>query len=509
MFTPSNATARRTALRRGSMISATLVLCGATALSAVAVNPASAGSTPPVTGQQSIGQQSTGQASDWAVPDESVDTAPAELAADVDKNDKARVVAVREENGVPVFDVTPVTGNKQARIAVKREQADDETLAVTVEKKQKFVLGLSNDPYRASQWALTKLQAEKSWTISRGAGQTVAVVDSGVAPVADLSGRLLSGRDFVNNTNGQYDPAGHGTHVAGIIAAEAGNGIGVAGLAPDAKILPVRALDANGSGYSSDIAAGITYATNAGAGVINLSLGGSKSADMEAAVNYAVSKGRVVVAATGNNGNGTVLYPAGFSNVIAVASTRSTDSRSTFSSYGAHVDLSAPGESIISTYQGGYTALSGTSMASPHVAAAVALLRSAAVSKHLGAVNAKRALEITATDLQTKGRDNYTGYGRINPYNALCYIGACGTKSQTGVRVGFVRPVLKLQVVPSASRVVTLQKYSRGKWVAVSTRRTSAGGATRFALQRGVTYRAFVMATNRALPTTTRPIRFY
>ena len=179
--------------------------------------------------------------------------------------------------------------------------------------------------------------------------------------------------------NGEVDPAGHGTHVAGIIAAHANNGVGIAGAAPGVKILPVRVLDASGSGSSSDVAEGIIWAADHGARVINLSLGGGPSPGMQIAMQYALSKQVVTFAAAGNayqDGN-LPTYPAAYPEAIAVAAIDSNLQHADFSNTGSYVDLAAPGDLIWSTYGQGhsqYALMSGTSMATPYATATAALV---------------------------------------------------------------------------------------------------------------------------------------
>ena len=290
----------------------------------------------------------------------------------------------------------------------------------------------SNDPYRSEQWALDALGAERLWTVSRGARQIVAVIDSGVDGThPDLVGQVLGGVDYVDvGGTGWTDPYGHGTHVAGIIAAVAGNGIGIAGLAPDARILPVRALDADGGGWESDIAKGLIWAADHGATVINCSLGGPDAADaVRVAVAYAVTRGAVVVAAAGNErGQGNPpSYPAAFAlpGELGVAATTSARVSARYSDTGSYISLAAPGDAILSTLDASYSKLSGTSMAAPYVSAAVALVR--AVAPALGPIDVTRVLTNTADDLETPGRDDATGAGLIDPLRAveLCAQGEC------------------------------------------------------------------------------------
>jgi len=279
-----------------------------------------------------------------------------------------------------------------------------------------------NDSYWSSQWGMTKIEAPAAWDITTGSGSvTIAIVDTGADLFhPDLSGKLVSGYDFVNNDNNPQDDHGHGTHVAGIAAARTNNDAGVAGLSWGAKIMPVKALDDYGKGGSEDVAEGIIYAANNGADIINLSLGGAASPPvLKDAVEYAHDLGCIVVAATGNN-NSSISYPARYAEVIAVAATDSNDQRASFSNYGPEVDVAAPGVSIRSTYWWGgstYEWLNGTSQASPHVAGLAALIWS--VNPGLSNTQVESIIKQTADDLGAVGRDNYYGFGRINTRRAL------------------------------------------------------------------------------------------
>ncbi len=449
----------------------------------------------------------------WTSVDESVSTPPSELAAKVDSNDKARVVAVREGDGAPVFDVTEVKGKTQAESVVAQEQATDGTLAVAVEEKQRLVAAAdsaaaaTNDPNFGSQWGLSRLQAEASWLVSRGGGQTVAVVDTGVSPEPDLAPQLLTGWDYVaGHADGRSDANGHGTHVAGIIAATANNGVGGSGLAPSAKVLPVRSLDASGSGYWSDVANGIVYAVNQGAGVINLSLGGhSGNSSLQAAIDYATSNGRVVVAAAGNDGTSVPTYPAAYPGVIGVAASTQSDAVAGFSNSGSAVDVTAPGVGILSTVPGGYASMSGTSMAAPFVSATAALLRSAAVARGLGSVNVESVLASSATDIAAPGRDANSGAGLINPRNALCSVGGCsfGLKANVSLK----RTTLTVRLNRAASQHVILQRKVGGKWKRVAKKVTAANGVASFKVKRGSSYRVVVPSTPVTLAVTSKSLR--
>src|SRR3954454_12187877 len=246
------------------------------------------------------------------------------------------------------------------------------------------------DPLRSHQWGLDMIEADAAHQVTTGTGAVVAVVDSGVyGSHADLAGRLLAGHDFVQGDDTPQDENGHGTHVTGIVAADAGNGVGIEGGAPTAKILPLRALDAGGSGTSTDIAKAIDYAVAHGADVINLSLGdvipGGVVADQEFddAIGRALDAGVVVVAAAGNDGLPVCEQSSADDRLLCVGAVDKRGMRSFYSSFGGGVGIMAPGgstlpgpdEDILSTWNdGNYEYLAGTSQATPHVSGVAALL---------------------------------------------------------------------------------------------------------------------------------------
>ncbi|MEH7035342.1 S8 family peptidase [Priestia megaterium] len=274
-----------------------------------------------------------------------------------------------------------------------------------------------NDPFFAYQYGPQKVQAPDAWDVTTSNGNIkIAIIDTGVQlNHPELAIKLWPGYNFVEGNLNPNDGNGHGTHVAGIAGALTENSLGIAGIAPSASIIPVRALDNSGNGTLSNIANAITYSTNAGAKVINLSLGSSQgSITLENAINHAWNQGVVIVAAAGNEASNTLTYPAAYQNVIAVASTDINDQKSDFSSYGTWVEVSAPGSTILSTYTGSYYAyLSGTSMACPHVAGLAALL----------AAQGKNNVQIKNTILSTcdpvPGTGLYWTYGRINANRAV------------------------------------------------------------------------------------------
>lgn len=307
-----------------------------------------------------------------------------------------------------------------------------------------------NDPHYSKQWAHTeRLQSAAAWDISTGSASVIiAVIDSGVdTGHPDLAGKIVAGYDFVDNDADPRDENGHGTHVAGIAAAMTNNGVGVAGMSWGARIMPVRVLDASGSGWSSNIINGINWAYTNGAKVLNLSLGGpSYSASMQSAVTAAHNAGSLVVAAMGNcrtagpgcpTANPT-SYPAAYNNVMAVAATNRSDTYAYYSQYGSHCDIAAPGGamsfihdsngiySTMPTYDVDMTAdgfyknydyLQGTSMATPYVSGLAALIWS--VAPGLTPTQVQQTIQNTAVDLGPTGWDANYGHGRINPLAAL------------------------------------------------------------------------------------------
>jgi thermitase len=324
------------------------------------------------------------------------------------------------------------------------------------------VHAFTNDSYWTSLWGLynngssggvarADISVPEAWSLTQGTGATVAVVDTGVTfAQQDLAGRLTGnpgdvagngldddhngflddsrGWDWVTDDNAPDDEQGHGTHVTGTIAAVAGNGVGIAGVAPQAKVVPLRALDAKGSGTMSDIAAAFAYAGNLGIRVVNASLGGGDSQTLRNAI--ASHPNTLYVVAAGNDAvndddPASAEYPCAYTlaNVLCVGASDRSDKPASFSNYGrTSVDLYAPGVDIVSTYKSSptsYALLSGTSMATPHVAGTAALMWAANPRASVNQV--KSALMSTVDVKPALGGLSVTG-GRLDAGAAVAAI---------------------------------------------------------------------------------------
>ncbi|MDP2695934.1 MAG: S8 family peptidase [bacterium] len=274
-------------------------------------------------------------------------------------------------------------------------------------------------------WGVDRVDAELVWPTGNSADLIkVAVVDTGISKDhPDLT--VWGGVNTINSKKSWDDDNGHGSHVAGIIAAN-NNDVGVVGVAHSADIYAVKVLDRNGSGWLSDIIEGIQWSIDNGMQVINMSLGSASDVQsFHDAVIGAHNAGVVVIAAAGNN-SGAVIYPAAYPETIAVSATDQNNNLASWSSRGPEVDLAAPGVGIYSTYKGSsYATLSGTSMASPHVAGSAALVLNSAIGSYDANSNGvwdpsevKQKLQDSATDLGVLGFDNLFGWGLVNAYSA-------------------------------------------------------------------------------------------
>lgn len=285
-------------------------------------------------------------------------------------------------------------------------------------------------PPESLPWGVDRIDADMVWDqnhdlvvdagANAGGGVKVAVLDTGIdLDHPDLQANIKGGVNTINSRKTPDDDNGHGTHVAGIIAA-VDNAIGVLGVAPQAWLYAVKVLNKQGTGFVSDIIEGLQWCIDNGMRVANMSFG--TSSDVQSfhdAIVAAYNAGMVLVAAAGNSGpaDDTVLYPAKYPEVIAVSATDKSDAVPYWSSRGPEVELAAPGVDVCSTHKGGgYATLSGTSMAAPHVTGTAALV----IANGNGLINdeVRSRLQSTAEDLGMEGRDNLYGYGLVDAYRA-------------------------------------------------------------------------------------------
>ncbi|MCU0805478.1 MAG: S8 family serine peptidase [Burkholderiales bacterium] len=277
---------------------------------------------------------------------------------------------------------------------------------------------MTNDPSLSSQWHLPKIQAPTAWDYSAGNGVIIAILDTGVdATHPDLAAAMVPGWNWYDNNSNTADVYGHGTKVAGAAAAIGNNAQGVAGVALQARIMPIRVTDTSGYGYWSSMANGIMWAADRGARVANISFAQTcGSATIQSAAQYMRNKGGVVVIAAGNTGGEITDTPN--SDVTCVSATDSNDGRTSWSSWGSAVDVSAPGAGILTTTSGGgYASVSGTSFAAPVTAGVYALMIAANATLTSSALD--NILYTTATDRGTAGYDREYGNGRIDAYAAV------------------------------------------------------------------------------------------
>ncbi|MEJ1929725.1 S8 family peptidase [Nostoc sp. NIES-2111] len=283
-----------------------------------------------------------------------------------------------------------------------------------------------NDEYYSKQWNLHQIGVEGAWSQTKGSGITVAVIDTGVTKVRDLQEtNFVQGYDFVNDKEEATDDNGHGTHVAGTVAQATNNKYGVAGIAYEASIMPLKVLSAYGGGTVADIAEAIKFAADKGADVINMSLGGGgESQLLKDAINYAHNKGVTIIAAAGNENDSSASYPARYPHVIGVSAIGPDGEKAPYSNYGAGVDISAPGgsdagailqETINEQGEGVFLALQGTSMASPHVAGVAALIKASGIKEPDAIL---QVLQQSARPIKEDSL-NYYGAGQLNAEAAV------------------------------------------------------------------------------------------
>jgi subtilisin family serine protease len=286
-------------------------------------------------------------------------------------------------------------------------------VAVATRDELLHILTAPNDANYSLQWGLPLAGFPAAWLKTHGSrAVTVAVLDTGVnGAVPDLAGNVKPGIDLTGS--GLTDVDGHGTAVAGVIAAHANNSLGGAGVCPNCSILPVKVMGNDGTGSLATVAQGITRAADQHAKVIDLSLGGPVGFDaLKQAVDYATAKGSIVVAAAGNSGKGAPYYPANYPNVLGVAGTNQGDRLYTWSERGTWVQVAAPGCNVAPLAKGGYGMFCGTSAATPLVAGLAAL--AVAYRPHAGVARIESAIETTARKIGPSA-----GHGRINAAAAL------------------------------------------------------------------------------------------
>ena len=338
--------------------------------------------------------------------------------------------AVKDHGGKVVSEIPALNAVAIAfaDLKTKKDKAADKAKAGELKQDKRFAAVEPNFIYRATytpndpslgqQYAWDRIGAPAAWDVTQGSSATtIAVIDTGVQRThPDLDAKIVPGYDWVQGDTAPDDGNGHGTHVAGTAAAETGNATGGAGTCPNCRVMPLRVLDNSGSGSLANVASAITYAADNSAKVINMSLGGPGSTTLQSAVDYAFNRGTFLACAAGNSNTSSTsnAYPGAYANCFAVASTTSTDARSSFSNYGTWVEAAAPGSSIYSTWlNSGYNTISGTSMATPHVAGLAGLLASQ------GRTAAQIKERICTTADKISGTGSLWTCGRINASAAV------------------------------------------------------------------------------------------
>jgi subtilisin family serine protease len=352
---------------------------------------------------------------------------PAVLAADLSTLEEHQLAAATSGDGVPLAAFVETPSGPEIVTLDAGSRVDAAAAAALLDAQPSVRAADVSVPVRATagafpQYGNTMVRSGSAHAAVDNplSDVVVAVLDTGVYAHTELAGALLPGQNFTGSPGGALDTTdryGHGTHVSGTIAADAGSD--VEGVAYGVKILPVKVLGDTGGGWDSWAADGILWAADHGADVINMSLSGAGYSSLEAsAISYARSKGVTVIAAAGNDNSSALRSPAGLPGVIAVSAVDQSEDKAWFSNYGPSVDLAAPGVSILSTYLDDTVAyMSGTSMASPHVAGVAALVKGAAPG--LTPDQVEEALEAGVTDLGAPGRDDVFGYGLVDAPRAV------------------------------------------------------------------------------------------
>ena len=363
----------------------------------------------------------SGASSTTASSDSSADVAGRYIvtfAAGVTK--AQQVAAITDAGATDISAIAPlrmhaVDASDAAAAALQADAAVDRVEADQVRDVQ----ATPSDPEYSNQWSLSRIGWDQVYgNVAPTGSATVAVLDTGIDALhPDLSANVVQGTSVLDGSNGETDPNGHGTWMAGIVAAGTDNGIGIAGVGySGVSVMPVTVLGADGTGIDSDVISGVVYAADHGADVILMAFSNpGYSASLQAAIDYAWSNGAVVVGATGNDSSSTATFPAGDRGVIGVSSTDFMDSLDLSSNYGADTFLAAPGAGIETTAAGsGYATISGTSAAAAEVAGAAALLKANDSSASNGTIVGRLARSADAA-----GTSDQTGNGRLNLGRAL------------------------------------------------------------------------------------------
>ena len=343
--------------------------------------------------------------------------------------------AIKRLHRIIEADVVDVSASEEIRLKrdprVKR--IDDDVIVSTLSRdEEKTTRSQARNTVTAQAqslpWGIDRIDAELVWPTGNTANPVkIGIIDTGISKDhPDLKANIKGGINTINSRRGWNDDNGHGSHVAGIVGA-LNNAAGVVGAAPDVDLYAIKVLGANGSGYLSDVIEGIQWAAANEMQVVNMSLGTSQDVQsLHDAVISAYNAGLVVVTAAGNSG-GSVIFPAAYPEVIAVSATDSNNQIASWSSRGPEIDLAAPGVSIYSTYKGtGYKTLSGTSMASPHVAGSAALVLNTLIGVYDANANGKwdpaevqKKLQDKSVDAGSAGFDTLYGWGLINAFGAV------------------------------------------------------------------------------------------
>jgi subtilisin family serine protease len=331
--------------------------------------------------------------------------------------------------GILLLSSSPAAGAEPQRPGAPLQE-DEPVLpiegAFSSDDGERSVALLPNDElFDTYQWNLRQIKAPEAWDLTTGSASTIiAILDTGISLThPDLDSKLVPGYDFVNDDAVPDDDHGNGTHVAGIAAAETNNGIGIAGLAWQARLMPVKVLDANARGDAMRAAQGVTFAVDHGAKIVNLDLvGADRSPALQDAIDYAYTRGVLVIAPVGTDGSSDPSYPAASQHVMAVAATDRSDRRLASSNTGDYISVAAPGESIGSTFRppggaNGYAVASTTAQAAAQVSGLAALML--AINPRLTPDDLRAMIEKSSDDVGAPGRDPETGYGRINAARAV------------------------------------------------------------------------------------------